>query len=91
MFFVQTSFSDKCDQPYINLLGVIDKRIAQISNYLLNNIRYGFDTKVDYETYENLTLYREILLDKIYCSDCLCDWSIDCIIAEIRKLTNQIC
>jgi len=90
-FFISTDFYDHQAIPYSKILEDIDNKIYQYAGYLLDNIRYGFNTNVNFDAYEDLTIYREILTAKLYCDYCLCDISIDQIIAKIKNLTNSIC
>lgn len=69
-----------------NLLRAIDKRIYTIAYTELNNIRYGFNHHVDYTTYNQLLVYKEILIYKLLGCNCLEDTSLLNIIHNIKKL-----
>jgi hypothetical protein len=92
MLFIKNKLdSNNCENLYCDLFDEIDRKITQYASTELNNIRYSFTNKVNYNSYEDLILYRSILKNMLYCSDCLCGEDINKIISNIRKITNSIC
>lgn len=60
----------------------------ELAKIELNNIRLGSTKKVNYEIFEDLLDYREILEYSKQCSDCY--KNID-VTSNINKLLNTIC
>lgn len=69
----------------------IDKKLAQISSNLLNNIRYGFQGNISYDTFEDLIIYRDIVNEVMYSNKVYCDVNVKKLVSKINKLTNTIC
>lgn len=91
MLFLKTRFANTCNNIYNELFKEIDIKVLQCAKLLLNDIRFGFNTKINYKAYEDLETYKEILKRMIHCSDCLCDINIKVVVSKIRALTNSIC
>lgn len=91
MFLIQTKVDDQCDSPFCDLLAQIDKKVSKWSLLQLNNIRFGFQSNINYDAFWDLMNYREILIHKIYCSDCFKQYDINNIVAKIRSILNQPC
>jgi len=89
--FIDFTIVDKKDNEFSDLLDKIDKKIAYISNLKLNNIRFGLTTSINYDLYEDLIDYKEILIGKMCGSPCLCDFDINKIKSRIKSLLNQTC
>lgn len=87
--FILVDRKDKKDTE--DLFSQIDKKIAYISTLKANNIRFGFTTSINYNLYEDLVYYREILSAKLCDSQCLCDIDLAKIISKIKSLINQTC
>lgn len=66
-------------------LDAIDRKILEISNITVNNLRFGFDKKVNYNSLEVLTSLRDILFSKMNCADWLEDYSQ----ADIEYIIHQ--
>jgi len=77
-------------KPLSVLLQEIDNKIIKISSVESNNIRLGMDNKVNYDLYEDLTFYKEVLIEKICDSGCI-PYPIGKIISKIHQLLNQSC
>lgn len=89
--FIKTKFFDRYKVPLSEVQDSIDDKIYQYATDLLNNIRYGFETPINYKNFEDISLYKEILQSKIYCDYCLCDFDLNVIISRIKQLTSQLC
>ena len=89
MYFIRTTFSDNSSTE--NLFDVIDKKIYKYGQYMINNAMFGFSTHINYDKFEDLIAYREILMNKLNCDSCFRDIHIEDIVAKIRQLTNSIC
>lgn len=70
------------------LLDDIDSKIVDIATVQLSNVKYGFDKEVAIERYEDLIIYKDILLDKLLGCNCLDDEYIVYIITKIKQLIN---
>lgn len=90
MFFIDTTFNNNCKTPS-DLMKALDKKIYQYSLNRLNDIRYGFSTKVEYNDFEDILIYKSILDSKINNDKCLCNWPLEVITSQIKKLINKIC
>ena len=75
------------NEGYNDLLYKIDCTIAWMAKKQLLSDIYGIKTKVDYEAYEELCDYREILLDKLMGCNCLQDANLMLIVSKIQKIT----
>lgn len=71
-----------------NLIKYIDEKIGTMAVCEYNNIRLGFNKKVDIDVYEDLLTYKEILLDKLLGCNCLDDAMLISINNKIRRLTK---
>ena len=69
-----------------SLIDAVDRRIVQIAIVEYNNVRFGFDQFVDYEQYEDLLIYKKILLDKLLGCNCLQDQFLLKIVSKLKKL-----
>lgn len=70
------------------LIDDVDNRIVQIAIVQYNNVRFGFQQFVDMEQYEDLLIYKEILLDKLLGCNCLDDQFLLKIVSKLKKLTK---
>lgn len=69
-----------------DLLDRVDRRIVDIAIVELNNVRFGFAQVVNYEQYEDLLIYKEILMDKLLGCNCLDDQFLIKIVSKLKKL-----
>ncbi len=69
-----------------SLIDAIDTRIAEIAVVEYNNVRFGFQGKVNIEQYEDLLIYRKMLLDKLLGCTCLQDVYLLKIVSKLKKL-----
>jgi len=72
---------------YNNVLESIDKTIANITKVQYKNHIFGFQNYVEYDLYERLCIYREILMDKLMGCNCLNDEYTIYIISKIQTMT----
>lgn len=91
MLFIESNFKAKSNTLFLELLDRIDAKIYEIAKVQLNNVRFAFSNKVNYDTFEDLVVYRDILEGIIYCSTCLCDINTDSVHQRINKLLNTNC
>lgn len=69
-----------------DLIDAIDNRIVEISIVEYNNVRFGFKQFVNMEQYEDLIIYRKMLLDKLLGCNCLEDVYLIKIVSKLKKL-----
>lgn len=77
-----------------SLLESIDSKILTVANKQYYNQVYGFTDYIDYDLYDTLCEYREILLDKLLGCNCLVDGPCNetyliFIMSKIQKLVNN--
>lgn len=72
---------------YNDILERIDKTIANITNVQYKNHIFGFQNYVEYDLYDRLCEYREIMMDKLMGCNCLSDEHIIYIISKIQTMT----
>lgn len=89
--FINTSVDKSCVSPICDLFSDIDEKLATLGVNQLNNIRFGFNTSINYDNYEDLVVYRDILSGVVNNADWLCDVNVNLVISKIRKLTNSLC
>jgi hypothetical protein len=77
-------------KPLTILFEKIDSKIADISNLESLNIRIGSKVNINYDLYEDLTFYKEVLLESFCGSSCV-PYSKDKIIAKINSLLHKNC
>jgi len=68
------------------LLKDIDAKILSFAYYEFNCIRLGIQSELDIELYEDLCMYKEILLNKLLGCNCLEDAWLIKIVSKIKKL-----
>jgi len=68
------------------LLKSIDKKIILIASVEFDNVRLALNKKIDYELYNDLCTYKEILLNKLLGCNCLEDQMLIRIVSKIKKL-----
>jgi hypothetical protein len=89
--FIDFLLIDKKDQrPLVTLLDKIEGKIADISNLESRNIKLGNNTPVNYELYEDLVFYREVLIES-FCSSCCVPYPKDKLISKINSLLHKNC
>ena len=71
---------------YNDLLDGIDRTIASIAGDMYQNHANGFVNHVDFNLYDRLCEYREILMDKLMGCNCLDDEYFLYIISKVQKL-----
>lgn len=69
-----------------SLLDSVDRRIAEIAIVQLNNTRFGFRQEVNFDQYDDLLIYKEILMDKLMGCNCLDDQFLIKIVSKLKKL-----
>lgn len=75
----------------VNPLPGVNKKLQSWAQDLENNIRFGFDKKIDYVSFESLVLLRDIFIYKLNCADWLCDVSTDDLADLISNYTKKYC
>jgi len=90
MYSITPSLSDNysSNKSLNDLLDSLDRKIVDIAVTQVNNVRFGLDKPVDIELYEDLLIYKDILLDKLLGCNCLDDEYIVYIISKIKHLIN---
>ncbi len=79
-----------CSEEQINsLLGKIDRVISNIGNALLNNIRYGLTNEISNTTFQDLLLYRDIIVSKLLGNEELSKISFERIISKVKRIINK--
>lgn len=68
------------------LIDAIDRRIVEIAVVEYNNVRLGLDQFVNIEQYEDLIIYRKMLLDKLLGCQCLQEVFLIKIVSKLKKL-----
>lgn len=68
------------------LLDSLDRKIGAMALCQLKNYKFGSNKPVDLDLYEDLLIYKEILLDKLLGCNCLEDARLIEINSHIRKL-----
>jgi len=68
------------------LLKDIDSKILSFAYYEYNCIRLGQESELDISAYEDLCIYKEILLTKLLGCNCLDDAWLIKIVSKIKKL-----
>lgn len=72
-------------------LEAINRKILKISKITVNNLRFGFDKKVDYNSLEVLVTLRDILFAKLNCANWLEDYSQQDVEYLIHQRLKNIC
>ena len=72
-----------------NILGSIDKTLANISLALLNNIRFSLTNEIHTNTFEDLVLYKNIIKSKIMGHESLQDVSWDVLLSKVKNIINK--
>lgn len=90
MLFVTPEFSNKTE-TYTSLICQIDSQIYKIAKTKMDNIRYGFNTYVNFDKYDDLVTYRSILIDIMYCATGLCDVNAVVVVNKVKHLINTPC
>lgn len=90
MLFLKSDFSDK-SETYIELISQLNTQLYKIAKTKLDNMRFGFNTPINYEKYEDIITYKEILNDIMYCASGLCDVNTTVVISKVKKLINSPC
>ena len=90
MYSITPSLSDNysSNKSLNDLLDSLDRKIVDIAVTQVNNVWFGLDKPVDIELYEDLLIYKDILLDKLLGCNCLDDEYIVYIISKIKHLIN---
>jgi len=74
------------NEGYNDLLDSIDRTIAKIAMGQYKNDVYGFTENIDYNLYDRLCEYREILIDLFMGCNCLGQEYVIYIISKVQKL-----
>jgi len=89
MLFIQPNLDKNHIQNLTDLLEEIDTAIYKIAQVLLDNIRFGFNKKVDYDSWDDLVTYKSILTDIMYCADFMCNVNVNTVVSKIKTLINK--
>lgn len=83
---------DKCcsDKKINNLLTQIDVALRNTSLSLLNNIRYSLFNKINDDVYEDLLLYKNIIISKMMNTNNLKEYHWDKITSRVKNLINKL-
>ena len=89
MFLInpQLTVNNLNSDGYNDVLENIDKTIAYMAQTQYKNHVYGFKNVVDFQLYNRLCEYREILIDKLLGCNCLEDEYLIYILSKVQKLT----
>lgn len=90
MLFLKPEFAQK-SETYQSLINQLNTQLYKIAVIKLNNIRFGFDTPVNYDKYEDILVYRDILNDIMYCATGLCNINTNLVISKVKSLINKPC
>lgn len=74
-----------------NFIAQIELKLLQYAMTELNNLRYGFQSYIDYDKVQMLLFYKDLYLDLSRCKDCFCDVNIGEIEGKIHTLLNTYC
>lgn len=89
--FIDFLLIDKKDQkPLSDLLDKIENKISDISDQESRSIRFGSNSNVDYDLYESLVFYREVLIESFCGSSCV-PYPKDQIVSKINSLLYKSC
>lgn len=90
MYSIAPSLANNYSTNYdLNLLvKSIDTKILQIATTHLNNVRFGFTNTVNLDLYDDLTIYRRILMDILLGCNCLQDILLLKVVSKLKKLTK---
>lgn len=86
---IVSQLTNQCDNQ--DILREVDKKLSSWSKSLSDNIRYGFKNKINYISFESLSLLRDIFVYKQHCADWLEDICTEDIVDQIRKITRKTC
>lgn len=73
-----------------SLICEIDEKILCSSIDQLNSIRYSTKTSVNLDDYENLSMYRDIIKEKMLGCNCLENYKIENIVSGVKRLLNKL-
>lgn len=88
MFLInpQLTVNNLNNDGYNDILSGIDNYIAHMAEVQYKNHVYGFQETVNFELYNRLCEYREIILDKLLGCNCLEDEYLIYILSKVQKL-----
>lgn len=69
-------------------LDSIDKKIIGLAKCKSNHLTFNLVSDADMDLYDNLTMYKRILLDKLLGCHCLTHQKLIKIVSRIKKLTR---
>lgn len=72
-----------------NILGNIDKTLANVSLALLNNIRFSLTNEIPSNTFEDLVLYKNIIKAKLMGNESLQELSWDVLLSKVKNIINK--
>ncbi len=87
MFFIESKLRDSID--YDDVQQSISKSIAKQTDRLLDHIRFGMKSCINYNDLESLIDYRDILQTKLKCDLCLLNYSKEFIVSKIFQIINR--
>jgi hypothetical protein len=89
--FIDFVLIDKLDRkPLSETLDQIEEKIADISDIESRSIRLGNSASIDYNLYEKLVFYREVLIESFCGSSCV-PYSKSQILSKINSLLYKNC
>lgn len=72
-----------------NILGSIDKVLANISLALLNNIRFSLTNEIHTDTFQDLVLYKNIIKAKLMGNETLQKISWEVLLSKVKNILNK--
>jgi len=89
--FLEFILHDKKDSKSLtDILEKIEKKIAVLSNRESLDIRLGSSGNVNYDLYEDLVFYRDVLIESFCGSSCV-PYPKSKIVAQINSLLYKSC
>lgn len=90
MLILPTLLKDKQEFDPQPILSAIDKKVAKVSDTLLDNKRFGFKNKINYTDINTLLVLKGVFVRMLHRSNQY-PYCLDEIISKIRTITNKIC
>lgn len=79
-----------CSTSHINnVLGSIDRTLANLSLAVLNNIRFSLTNEIPSNTFEDLVLYKNIIKAKIMGNESLQHLQWDVLLSKVKTIINK--
>lgn len=90
MLTLPTLLRDKKEFDPQTILDAINKKVAQASDTLLNNKRFGFKNKINYMDINTLLILKGVFVRMVAGSSDY-PYCLDDILSKIRNITNKNC